>query len=122
MNQSTSGVEAKSRKTVSWLDKFNARLLFLVTPEYGTDYIQSYSGHIGPITTWFKQYPESLASVDPKLAEIDVPVLIFWGAQDQLLLVENAERLHQRLRRSKLHIFDNCGTTPTRISIRSFAA
>lgn len=82
---------------------------YVPNDEEVSDYIQSYSGRIGPITTWFKQYPESLASVDPKLAELDIPVLIFWGAQDQLLLVENAERLHQRLRRNKLHIFENCG-------------
>ncbi len=74
-----------------------------------SDYIESYDGRIGPVTLWFKKYPESLASVDPKLAEIDKPVLIFWGDQDQLLLVDNAERLSQRLKRSKLHVFEHCG-------------
>ncbi len=74
-----------------------------------SDYIESYDGRIGPVTLWFKKYPESLASVDPKLAEIDKPVLIFWGAQDQLLLVDNAERLSQRLKRNKLHVFEHCG-------------
>ena len=74
-----------------------------------SDYIESYDGRIGPVTLWFKKYPESLASVDPKLAEIDKPVLIFWGAQDQLLLVDNAHRLSQRLKRSKLHVFEHCG-------------
>ena len=54
-------------------------------------------------------YPESLAYVDPKLSEIDKPVLIFWGDQDQLLLVENSQRLSQRLKRSKLEVLENCG-------------
>ena len=55
------------------------------------------------------KYPESLRYVDPKLEEIDRPVLIFWGAQDKLLLAENAERLKERLQRSKAHIFERCG-------------
>ena len=74
-----------------------------------SDYIESYEGRIGTITEWFRQYPESLATVDPKLEDIDVPVLIFWGGQDQLLLVDNAERLSQRIKRNKLHVFDHCG-------------
>ncbi len=74
-----------------------------------SDYITSYSGRIGPITQWFKGYPKSLAYVDPKLSEIDKPVLIFWGDQDQLLLVENSQRLSQRLKRSKLQVLENCG-------------
>ncbi len=82
---------------------------YVPNEEETSDYINSYSGRIGPITEWFKKYPESLAYVDPKLSEIDKPVLIFWGAQDQLLLVENSQRLNQRLRRSKLHVFENCG-------------
>ncbi len=82
---------------------------YVPNEEETSDYISSYSGRIGPITQWFKKYPESLAYVDPKLSEIDKPVLIFWGAQDQLLLVENSQRLSERLKRSKLRIFENCG-------------
>ena len=82
---------------------------YVPNAEEVSDYIESYDGRIGPVTLWFKKYPESLASVDPKLAEIDKPVLVFWGAQDQLLLVDNAHRLSQRLKRSKLHVFEHCG-------------
>ena len=77
--------------------------------EETSDYIRSYSGRIGPVTLWFKNYPAILATVDSKLAEIDRPVLIFWGNEDQLLLVDNAHRLAQRLKRSRLHIFEHCG-------------
>jgi pimeloyl-ACP methyl ester carboxylesterase len=84
-------------------------LNYVPNEEEISDYIYSYSGRIGPITTWFEKYPESLRYVDPKLAEIDKPVLIFWGAQDKLLLAENAERLKERLQRSKAHIFERCG-------------
>jgi pimeloyl-ACP methyl ester carboxylesterase len=37
------------------------------------------------------------------------PVLIFWGEQDQLLLVDNAHRLSQRLKHSRLHVLKKCG-------------
>jgi pimeloyl-ACP methyl ester carboxylesterase len=84
-------------------------LNYVPNPEEVSDYIASYAGRIGPVTLWFKNYPECLAKVDPKLAEIDVPVLVFWGQQDQLLLVENAHRLSERLKRNKLHVFEHCG-------------
>ena len=84
-------------------------LNYVPNPEEVSDYIHSYADRIGPVTLWFKNYPESLATIDPKLAEIDVPVLVFWGQQDQLLLVDNAHRLSDRLKRKKLHVFDQCG-------------
>lgn len=73
------------------------------------DYVDSYAGRIGPVTEWFAKYPESLATVDPYLSEIDLPVKLFWGDLDQLLYVDNAHRLHQRLKRSDLHVFKHCG-------------
>ncbi len=73
------------------------------------DYVASYDGRIGPITYWFATYPENLATVDPHLATLDIPVQIFWGDLDQFLVVDNAKRLHKRLKRSKLNVFEKCG-------------
>lgn len=73
------------------------------------DYNLSYKNRVGTITKWFKNYPDSLATVDPKLEKIDKPVLVFWGNDDKLLLPDNARNLHKKLKRSKLHIFKNCG-------------
>ena len=73
------------------------------------DYVASYKGRIGPVTNWFATYPENLATVDPHLAELDLPVKVFWGDLDQFLLVENAHQLHKRLKRSETTIFENCG-------------
>jgi pimeloyl-ACP methyl ester carboxylesterase len=73
------------------------------------DYVASYDGRIGPITYWFKTYPENLATVDPHLAALDLPVQLFWGDLDQFLLVDNAHRLHERLPRSQLRVFERCG-------------
>ena len=75
------------------------------------DYVASYeNGRIGPITaSWFKNYPENLATIDPHLESLDLPSLIFWGDKDIFLTTDNAVRLHQRLPKSKLNIFENCG-------------
>ncbi len=73
------------------------------------DYVASYKERIGPITHWFATYPENLATVDPHLAELDLPVKVFWGDLDQFLLVDNAHRLNQRFKHSELQIFENCG-------------
>ena len=47
--------------------------------------------------------------MDPHIAEIDLPIKVFWGDLDQLLYVDNAHRLHQRLKRSELQVFEHCG-------------
>jgi pimeloyl-ACP methyl ester carboxylesterase len=73
------------------------------------DYVASYDGRIGPITHWFATYPENLATVDPYLVELELPVKVFWGDLDQFLLTDNAYRLNQRLKRSELQVFENCG-------------
>jgi pimeloyl-ACP methyl ester carboxylesterase len=82
---------------------------YVPNDEEVADYLMSYEGRIGTITKWFKDYPASLATVDPKLEQIKAPTLIFWGKDDALLLPDNAERLHKRIKRSKLNIFENCG-------------
>jgi pimeloyl-ACP methyl ester carboxylesterase len=68
---------------------------YVPKPEEVADYVASYDGRIGPVTQWFAKYPDSLATLDPHLAEIDLPVKIFWGQLDQLLFVDNGEHLHR---------------------------
>ncbi|MDA7777520.1 alpha/beta hydrolase [Rhodobacteraceae bacterium] len=73
------------------------------------DYVASYSGRVGPVTKWFKGYPEGLKDIDPHLETLDVPVHVFWGDQDAFLTTDNAARLHKRLPKSALTIFERCG-------------
>lgn len=73
------------------------------------DYVSAYAGRVGQVTQWFKNYPTSIAAVDGKLAELDKPVLIFWGDQDQFLMLENAHMLGRRIQRSRVHVFAHCG-------------
>jgi pimeloyl-ACP methyl ester carboxylesterase len=73
------------------------------------DYVASYDGRIGPATHWFKTYPENLATLDPYLADLDLPVQLLWGDLDMFLLVDNGRRLRRRLKRSQLRVFEQCG-------------
>jgi pimeloyl-ACP methyl ester carboxylesterase len=81
------------------------------TPSYAevADYVASYAGRIGPVTEWFRTYPENLATIDPYLGELDLPVQLFWGDLDQFLLPETGRRADARLKRSRLTVFENCG-------------
>ncbi len=73
------------------------------------DYVASYRGRIGPIMEWFHRYPENLATIDPHLAGLDLPVQLFWGDLDQFLLLDTARRVEARLPRSRLTVFEKCG-------------
>lgn len=84
-------------------------LNYVPNPAETSDYVNSYAGRMDAITSWFANYPESLATVDPLLSDIETPVLIFWGDQDQLLLPDNGHRLSGRLKRNRLHVLENCG-------------
>ncbi len=74
-----------------------------------SDYVACYSGRVGPVTKWFKGYPEGCKDLDPHLATLQVPVHVFWGEQDAFLKSGNAHRLHARLPNSALTLFKNCG-------------
>jgi pimeloyl-ACP methyl ester carboxylesterase len=73
------------------------------------DYVASYAGRIGPVTEWFRTYPQNLATIDPHLSDLDLPVQLFWGDLDQFLLLDTAHSAHKRLKRSRLKVFENCG-------------
>lgn len=56
-----------------------------------TDYVASYAGRVGPITKWFKTYPDGGKDIDPHLSTLDIPVQVFWGEHDAFLTADNAE-------------------------------
>lgn len=73
------------------------------------DYLASYSGRIGQVTAFFRQYPEGCRGLTENIDRLALPVQIFWADEDAFLNVENAHRLHARLPNSALHIFRKCG-------------
>lgn len=50
--------------------------------------------------------------IENSLDKIRRPVLIIWGAQDELILLEDGKRLHSQIAGSQLVVFDNCGHLP----------
>ena len=50
---------------------------------------------------------------DPaQIKQLDLPTLIIWGAQDDLIPVENAALFHKDIANSQLKIFDDLGHVP----------
>ena len=54
-------------------------------------------------------YETELATLGSLLPQISIPILVTWGRDDEFVLAENAERLHELLPSSKLVFFDNAG-------------
>jgi pimeloyl-ACP methyl ester carboxylesterase len=50
--------------------------------------------------------------IENSLDKIRLPVLIIWGAQDRLILLEDGKRVHSQVAGSQLIVFDNCGHLP----------
>lgn len=74
-----------------------------------SDFKKSYKDKVGQTLKWFKDYPTNIKQVDPLLETITTPTLIFWGDEDAILYSDNGERMHKRIKNSKLKIFNNCG-------------
>jgi pimeloyl-ACP methyl ester carboxylesterase len=56
--------------------------------------------------------PANPDSVTAFIKTIEVPTLILWGADDPVIPVEDAYRLHQDIRTSRLVILPHCGHIP----------
>ena len=52
--------------------------------------------------------------LDGKLGEVEVPVELVWGAADQLLTIDYAQRMVDGLPRARLHPIKGCGHVPQR--------
>ena len=87
------------------------------------DYSKSYRGRIDTISShWFKDYEANIAQVDPYLAQLQLPVQVFWGERDVYLLADNAHRLGERLPKSRVTVFENCGHFAFQDKHEAFAA
>jgi pimeloyl-ACP methyl ester carboxylesterase len=55
--------------------------------------------------------PELVSQLHAGLPDIQVPVLVFWGRNDQFVPVSHTEVLQRLLPDVQVRIFDNCGHT-----------
>lgn len=56
--------------------------------------------------------PTDHGEIVSRISSISVPALIIWGQQDAAIDVQNAHRLHEDIRGSKLVILPQCGHIP----------
>lgn len=52
--------------------------------------------------------------LDDRLADIDTPVVLIWGADDQLIPRRYAEQARERLPHARLEVIGDCGHVPQR--------
>ncbi|MBM4273607.1 MAG: alpha/beta hydrolase [Deltaproteobacteria bacterium] len=56
--------------------------------------------------------PEDMEELVSQYPRIEVPTLIIWGRQDEIIPVEHGQRLHRDLKNSRLVIIEECGHNP----------
>ena len=53
-----------------------------------------------------------LYPVENELGKINVPALLIWGAEDELIPLQAGKSMKEKIKSSKLVIFKNCGHLP----------
>src|ERR1700736_17560 len=82
---------------------------YVVPDAVRDDYVRSYAGErFLDSIAYVRNYPTDLAALSPLLADIPTPVQIIVGRDDPYGLADDAQRLHEQLRHSRLDVFD-CG-------------
>lgn len=54
----------------------------------------------------------ALYPVENELGKIDAPTLLIWGKEDEIIPLEAGKVMNERIKNSKLAIFENCGHLP----------
>ena len=50
--------------------------------------------------------------VTDRLRSLDIPTMLFWGANDEIIPVKHAHRAAQMIPDAELHVFEDCGHWP----------
>lgn len=100
------------------MDRVNAATLMLVTPEYADIKLKRAKSAYQPLEPTIPiLYPlpmkrDTIDGISIRYAHEPAegkPTLIFWGEDDHLLKLDNAELLKGRMPNSTLHVFKDCG-------------
>jgi len=83
-----------------------------VTPDRVASYYRPLKTRGGQLAALRARAQWSLFPVEPNLDKINVPTLILWGAQDQLIPLAAGRKMNSLIKSSSLVIFDNCGHLP----------
>ncbi len=83
-----------------------------VTDDRVANYFRPLKTRGGQLAALRARMQWSMFPVEPELGRINVPTLILWGAQDQLIPLAAGRKLSALIKDSKLVIFDSCGHLP----------
>ncbi|HEV7745987.1 MAG TPA: alpha/beta hydrolase [Pyrinomonadaceae bacterium] len=83
-----------------------------VTPDRVASYYRPLKTRGGQLAALRARAQWSQFPVEPNLDKINVPALILWGAQDQLIPLAAGRKFNSLIKNSSLLIFDNCGHLP----------
>jgi pimeloyl-ACP methyl ester carboxylesterase len=83
-----------------------------VTPDRVASYYRPLQTRGGQLAALRARAQWSLFPVEPSLDKINVPTLILWGSQDQLIPLAAGRKMNSLIKDSSLVIFDNCGHLP----------
>ena len=54
----------------------------------------------------------ALSPIEDKLNQINLPTLIIWGAEDEIIPLEAGQKMNSEIRNSKLVVIEKCGHLP----------
>jgi pimeloyl-ACP methyl ester carboxylesterase len=83
-----------------------------VTPDRVANYYRPLQTRGGQLAALRARAQWARFPVEPNLDKVNVPTLILWGAQDQLIPLAAGRKLNSLIKDSSLVIFDNCGHLP----------
>ena len=69
------------------------------------------------ISVWGVRSPYVMTA---RLKELDVPTMLFWGADDEIIPVRHAVRAAQMIPGAGLHVFEKCGHWPQMEHLQKF--
>lgn len=51
-------------------------------------------------------------SIEAELGKIEIPTLLIWGAEDEIIPLEAGQKIHAAIRGSQLKVYEKCGHLP----------
>jgi pimeloyl-ACP methyl ester carboxylesterase len=99
-------------KSPGQLDKLEALLMPHPLPIPGfvaQDLLRLSSGHAWVIKRALDSMLTGQDATDNLLPKLKMPVLILWGAEDQITPLEEGKKMHQLVPQSELDVFNGCG-------------
>jgi pimeloyl-ACP methyl ester carboxylesterase len=84
----------------------------IVTDEQVAAYYRPLKTRDGQHAAYLARAQSAIDPIEPEIKKISQPVLIIWGAEDELIPLEAGRKLNTLIAGSRLVVFDKCGHVP----------